>query len=237
MQGAVSGLAGGFVSVPVKVTNLSRVALSRGRAPFGLSYHLLSEGGALLEFDHPRQWFTEPLAPERARIIDVPIEVPEAAGRYELEFDIVWEGVLWLKDRGNPVGRVALTAVADAADPVAPELRVRNVTGPRSRLTVLCSGMMAGDPHYGGATWAVLQYVLGLRQLGHHAFFVEPIAADKIRPGGAALADSSAAAYLSTHRARARPRRRSGAARRRHARDGRAVVRRSARDREPHRSA
>jgi hypothetical protein len=56
--------------------------------------------------------------------------------------------------------------------------------------------MMAGDPHYGGATWAVLQYILGLRRLGHHAFFVEPIAADKIRPGGAPLAESSAAAYF-----------------------------------------
>jgi hypothetical protein len=123
MQGAVSAQAGGFVSVAVKVTNLSRVVFGQGRAPFGLSYHLLNDGGTVLEFDHPRQWFAEPLPPDRARIIEVPIQVPDAAGRYELVFDIVWEGVLWMKDRGNPVGRVSLTAVPNRARPVEAELR------------------------------------------------------------------------------------------------------------------
>jgi hypothetical protein len=46
--------------------------------------------------------------------VDVPVQVPAAAGCYELEFDIVWEGVLWMKDRGNPTGRVQLTAIAAA---------------------------------------------------------------------------------------------------------------------------
>ncbi len=42
-------------------------------------------------------------------------------------------------------------------------------------LRVLFSGMMAGDPRQGGATWAVLQYLLGLRELGHEVLFVEPV--------------------------------------------------------------
>ena len=46
---------------------------------------------------------------------------------------------------------------------------------PGSGLTVLVSGMVAGDPHQGGATWAVLQYVLGLRRLGHDVLLVEPV--------------------------------------------------------------
>jgi len=33
---------------------------------------------------------------------------------------------------------------------------------------------VAGDPGQGGATWAVLQYVLGLRELGHDVVLVEP---------------------------------------------------------------
>ena len=37
--------------------------------------------------------------------------------------------------------------------------------------------MLAGDPGQGGATWAVLQYVLGLRRLGHDVAFVEPLSA------------------------------------------------------------
>jgi hypothetical protein len=45
----------------------------------------------------------------------------------------------------------------------------------RDRLSILLAGMVAGDPHQGGATWAVLQYVLGLGRLGHHVLLVEPV--------------------------------------------------------------
>jgi hypothetical protein len=40
---------------------------------------------------------------------------------------------------------------------------------------ILVSGMIAGVPRQGGATWAVLQYILGLRQLGHDIVFVEQV--------------------------------------------------------------
>jgi hypothetical protein len=40
---------------------------------------------------------------------------------------------------------------------------------------VLFSGMVAGVPGHGGATWAVLQYLLGLRRLGHQVVLVEPV--------------------------------------------------------------
>jgi hypothetical protein len=39
------------------------------------------------------------------------------------------------------------------------------------------SGMIAGDPHQGGATWAVLQYALGLRRLGWDVLLVEQVEA------------------------------------------------------------
>jgi hypothetical protein len=42
-------------------------------------------------------------------------------------------------------------------------------------LKILLSGMVAGDPGQGGATWAVLQYFLGLRDLGHDVVLVEPV--------------------------------------------------------------
>ena len=58
-------------------------------------------------------------------------------------------------------------------------------------MRILFSGMIAGDPFHGGATWAVLQYVLGLRQLGHDVCLVEPI-----NPQGTRLADSTSAAYF-----------------------------------------
>jgi hypothetical protein len=41
--------------------------------------------------------------------------------------------------------------------------------------TVIVSGTIAGTPWQGGATWAVLQYLLGLQRLGCGVYFVEPL--------------------------------------------------------------
>ena len=64
------------------------------------------------------------------------------------------------------------------------------------RLRILVSGMIAAVPHHGGATWAVLQYVLGLRDLGHEVTFVEQVDPGALRPEGAALEESVNAAYM-----------------------------------------
>ena len=64
------------------------------------------------------------------------------------------------------------------------------------KLTILFSGMIAADPFQGGATWAVLQYVLGLRRLGHEVYFVEPMPAKSFRPAGAAPETSDNARYF-----------------------------------------
>jgi hypothetical protein len=53
--------------------------------------------------------------------------------------------------------------------------------------------MVAGEPDQGGAAWSVLQYVLGLRRLGHDVVFVEPVeSSDADQP----LAGSRSARYL-----------------------------------------
>ena len=41
-------------------------------------------------------------------------------------------------------------------------------------MRILLAGMLAADPHQGGATWAVVQYALGLRRLGHEVDVVDP---------------------------------------------------------------
>src|SRR5438046_2996481 len=63
-------------------------------------------------------------------------------------------------------------------------------------LHLLFGGMIAGVPGQGGATWAVLQYLLGLRRLGHDVHFVEPLEKSAVRPAGAPLAQSVNAAYF-----------------------------------------
>jgi hypothetical protein len=65
------------------------------------------------------------------------------------------------------------------------------------RMKILLSGMVAGDPWQGGATWAVLQYLVGLRQLGHDVLLVEPVEATSLHPRGSALAASENASYFS----------------------------------------
>ena len=42
-------------------------------------------------------------------------------------------------------------------------------------MRVLLAGRFAGVPHQGGATWAALQWVLGLRALGHEVVVVEQL--------------------------------------------------------------
>jgi hypothetical protein len=64
------------------------------------------------------------------------------------------------------------------------------------KLIILLSGMMAAVPHHGGATWAVLQYVLGFRRLGHDVYFVEPLEKAALQPAGAPLDRSVNAAYF-----------------------------------------
>lgn len=111
----VSGRAGHTVRVPVEVTNLSNVPLACDGPAFGLSYHLLTAERAPLQFDHPREWFVAPLPPGESRTVIVPVTVPDEPGRYELEFDIVWEGVLWMKEVRNPTAFVALEALGGAS--------------------------------------------------------------------------------------------------------------------------
>jgi hypothetical protein len=56
--------------------------------------------------------------------------------------------------------------------------------------------MVAADPRQGGAAWAVLQYVLGLRRLGHAVLFVEQMPQRALVPAGASLEDSANTAFF-----------------------------------------
>jgi hypothetical protein len=64
------------------------------------------------------------------------------------------------------------------------------------RLTILLSGMIAADPEQGGATWAVLQYLLGFRQLGHRVVFVEGVQESSLSPKGVPLDCTCNAGYF-----------------------------------------
>jgi hypothetical protein len=65
-----------------------------------------------------------------------------------------------------------------------------------SRLRILLSGMVAAVPNQGGAAWAVLQYLLGLKRLGHDVLFVEECGMGDVRPAGVPFERSQNAAYF-----------------------------------------
>ncbi len=66
-------------------------------------------------------------------------------------------------------------------------------------MRILVAGMLAADPHQGGATWAVLQYVLGLEQLGHEVWLVDPAGTSEGQPlEGQSLHESEAARYFAS---------------------------------------
>jgi hypothetical protein len=100
--GEVTTHGGGTISIPVRVVNRSTIPFvaGTGAAPFGLSYHLLSDDGRDVRFNNARSYFRRPLAPDEERVVDLAVEVPNACGSYTVEADIVWEGITWLKDRG-----------------------------------------------------------------------------------------------------------------------------------------
>lgn len=69
------------------------------------------------------------------------------------------------------------------------------MTARSERLRIVVAGMLAGVPRQGGATWAVLQYVLGLRRLGHEVVVIEQVASERFAaatPRFAALVDEFA---------------------------------------------
>jgi hypothetical protein len=65
----------------------------------------------------------------------------------------------------------------------------------KSKLRILVCGMIAGVPYQAGATWAVLQYVLGFRRLGHQVYFIETLDDTALRPTSS-FARSSNAEYF-----------------------------------------
>ena len=96
---------GTVVPLEVRVRNRSNVPLDWSDSPFGLSYHVR---GPIERYENARLWFIPSLAEGDERAMTLQVIAPERAGEYVVEVDIVWEGICWLRDRGNAPARVPL---------------------------------------------------------------------------------------------------------------------------------
>lgn len=99
---------GATVTLPVRVGNRSTVTFEWSDQPFGLSYHVLARDGRMLRFENARAFFRVPLPPGEETGVDLLVVAPDAPGIYQIEVDVVWEGLAWFKDRRNPTPRVEL---------------------------------------------------------------------------------------------------------------------------------
>ena len=93
---------GQHMDIEVTVENTSSEAFPAGEGVFGLSYHLL-------DHDNPRAWLPTSLDPGGRCMIRMPVIAPADPGQYQLEIDLVWEGVMWFKDVGNPTAMIPLS--------------------------------------------------------------------------------------------------------------------------------
>lgn len=96
---------GQAVPLAVRVRNRSDIPFEWSEVPFGLSYHLT---GPVERYENARTWFIPPLAEGEERAMTISVVAPERAGEYVVEVDIVWEGICWLRERGNAPARVHL---------------------------------------------------------------------------------------------------------------------------------
>lgn len=94
--------SGERLAIVLQVENIGKKSWSsRGKNPCFLSYHLLDEKGEILRFDNPRTALPRTIKPgDRVEII-AKIKIPLEKGTYALEFDLVREGVAWLRDSGS----------------------------------------------------------------------------------------------------------------------------------------
>ena len=104
----ITARPGQTVSVPIAVKNTSDETFPAGDKVFGLSYHLLSEQGQAIPHDNARAYLTAPLQAGEEVMLNLTVEIPSTLGCSQIEVDLVWEGLMWFKDVGNPTCRLEL---------------------------------------------------------------------------------------------------------------------------------
>jgi hypothetical protein len=112
------------LSIHVRVTNTSAHPWEvSAHLPFifGVSWHVFSHDGAIIEWDHPRHFLRPSVLRERSIVFIEPggridcelmFTAPAAPGQYMIQFDIVHEGVRWFAESSEmpPIWELTVTS-------------------------------------------------------------------------------------------------------------------------------
>jgi SAM-dependent methyltransferase len=112
----IRGHPGMFVEIPVVLTNRSKRKWPARGGPdderqIKLGNHWRSHNGAMLLVDDERAVLPSDVAPGQSVEIAFPVTLPEQAGDYMLEFDLVQENVAWFAERGSATAQVPTAVI------------------------------------------------------------------------------------------------------------------------------
>jgi hypothetical protein len=103
--------------VTIKVTNGSNQNWGAGSS-FHLSYHW-AQGGNVQIFDGERTFLPADVAPCQTAVLSANVKTPPGGGAWQIQWDMVNEGVSWFSVQGVPTGNKDVT-IGSAAQPAQP---------------------------------------------------------------------------------------------------------------------
>ena len=114
-----SSLAAGLTTtVTIKVTNGSNQIWPAG-SNYHLSYHWVQNGQVVVA-DGERTVLPNAVQPCFAVVLNANLKTPPGAGTYQIQWDMVLDGVAWFSNQGVPTGNKAVTIGAPGPMPPPP---------------------------------------------------------------------------------------------------------------------
>jgi hypothetical protein len=111
--------AGSTIALKVKIKNLSEISWpafnsSSQTCYLNLGNHWLNELGEIIINDDGRKPLIDGLESQAEIELELTVTIPQPAGNYTLELDMVHEGVAWFKDKGSQTLKIPVVVVEES---------------------------------------------------------------------------------------------------------------------------
>lgn len=95
--------------IPLTIKNLgTMVWMKDDKNSINLSYHIFNEDDEVILYDGERTSLTKSVKSGETIDLNAVVQAPNKVGIYYIEFDMVYEGVTWFKDKGSKTLKVRL---------------------------------------------------------------------------------------------------------------------------------